>query len=137
MGTGNEQTPQRSRPPGEKASGAKAPSAKAPSAKAPTGSGFDRRSFLKRGGVAAAAASLVAAVPGGTALFGALGAEAPEVAPAGEGAAASEAEAASMSDAVVAHVKNLSTGEISLYSGTREVVVRNPSLASQLFRATR
>jgi len=34
-------------------------------------------------------------------------------------------------------VRDLATGEIGLFSGTREIVFRDPSLAARLFRATR
>jgi hypothetical protein len=97
--------------------------------------GLNRRSFLVRSSMAAATAGFIAAVPGGTALLGAAETEAPAVE--ADAAPATDAEAASMSDPVVAHVKDLSTGEISIYSGDQEVVLRNPGLAAQLFRASR
>lgn len=96
--------------------------------------GLNRRSFLKRGGMAAAAAGLIA-MPGSTAILGAFESDTPTVD--SGGGEVTDAEIGSMSDALVAHVKNLSTGEISIYSGTREVVLRNPGLATQLFRASR
>ncbi len=98
-------------------------------------SGINRRSFLVGGGAAAAMVGVAASVPGVTSAFGAStskgSAEAANVAP------ATELEAASMSDPVVAHVKDVSTGEISIYSGNQEVVLRDRGLAAQLFRATR
>jgi hypothetical protein len=100
----------------------------------PRRSGINRRSFLKRGGVAAAAAGFIA-IPGGTAILGAFESEAPALD--SEASAATETEVASMPDAVVAHVKDLSSGDISIYSGTNEVVLRNPALAAQIFRASR
>ena len=38
---------------------------------------------------------------------------------------------------LLAHVKDLSTGEISLFQGEREVVIRDPALARRLFSAAR
>jgi hypothetical protein len=85
---------------------------------------LDRRTFLMRSSMAAAAAGVAAAVP-----FGALGAHA---------AGASEPDQpVDMPDPVVAHVRNAATGEISLYVGDREVTVRDRRLASQLVRASR
>jgi hypothetical protein len=95
---------------------------------------LNRRAFLVRGGVVAATAGFVASGPG-SALFGAFEADAPAVD--GTAAPATEAEVANMADPVIAHVKDLSTGEISIYSGSQEVVLHNPGLAAQLFRASR
>jgi hypothetical protein len=36
---------------------------------------------------------------------------------------------------LVAHVKDLSTGEIGVYMGTSEVTFRDPQLAAKLYRA--
>ena len=36
---------------------------------------------------------------------------------------------------LVAHVRDLSTGEIGIFNGTREVVFNDPQLAARLFRA--
>jgi hypothetical protein len=41
-----------------------------------------------------------------------------------------------MDEPLVAHVRDLATGEIGLFSGTREIVFHDPSLAARLFRAT-
>ncbi len=51
--------------------------------------------------------------------------------------AGADAGAANLSEPLVAHVRDLSTGEISVFNGTQEVVVRNPQLANQLARAAR
>jgi hypothetical protein len=37
----------------------------------------------------------------------------------------------------VAHVRDLSTGEIGIFNGTREVVFKDPQLAARLFHAAR
>jgi hypothetical protein len=35
----------------------------------------------------------------------------------------------------VAHIRDLSTGEIGLFSGTREIILHDPQLAARLARA--
>lgn len=95
--------------------------------------GVSRRTFLGRGSMAVAAAGVLSSVPG---LSGLLSAGETE-APAADASVAGEAGAANLSEPLVAHVRDLSTGEISLFNGTREVIVRNPQLASQLARAIR
>ena len=42
-----------------------------------------------------------------------------------------------MTEPLVAHVRDLATGEIGLFSGTREIVFHDPALAARLFHATR
>jgi hypothetical protein len=85
---------------------------------------LDRRTFLMRTSLAAAAAGVAAVVPIGA---GALTSPA---------SAAVEPEApVHMPDPVVAHVRDAATGEIALYVGDREVTVRDRRLASQLVRA--
>jgi hypothetical protein len=85
---------------------------------------LDRRTFLMRGSLAAAAAGVAAALP--------LGAEVLV----GPAAGATEAdEPVDMPEPVVAHVRNASTGEIALYVGNREVTVLDRGLASKLVRA--
>jgi hypothetical protein len=92
---------------------------------------FDRRVFLTRGSMAIAAAGVVTATPGLAAGLVTAEEEAPEVTPIFEG------ESAAMTEPLVAHVRDLATGEIGLFSGTREVVFHDPSLAARLFHATR
>jgi hypothetical protein len=41
-----------------------------------------------------------------------------------------------MSEPLVAHVRDLATGEIGLFSGTREITVLDPQLAARLIRAS-
>ena len=76
-------------------------------------------------------AGVASAVPGLATGLAATGAEAP--------AAESEitGDAAAMTEPLVVHVKDLASGEIGLYSGTREVVVHDPGLASRIFNASR
>ncbi len=42
-----------------------------------------------------------------------------------------------MTEPLVAHIRDLSTGEIGLFSGEKEIVIHDRSLARSLFRATR
>ena len=98
--------------------------------------GVSRRTFLGRGSMAVAAAGVLSSIPGLSGLLSAGEAEAPAADGAIAGAGA-DVGAADLSEPLVAHVRDLSTGEISLFNGTREVIVRNPQLASQLARAAR
>jgi hypothetical protein len=41
-----------------------------------------------------------------------------------------------MSEPLVAHVRDLASGEIGLYSGTREVTFHDTGLANRLFNAS-
>ena len=84
-----------------------------------------RRTFLGRGSLAVAAAGVLSTVPGLSGLLGAAS------------VVGADAGAANLSEPLVAHVRDLSTGEISLFNGTQEVIVRNPQLANQLARAAR
>ncbi|HTT85910.1 MAG TPA: hypothetical protein VMF60_00960 [Acidimicrobiales bacterium] len=94
---------------------------------------MSRRTFLGRGSLAVAAAGVLSSVPGLTSLLGAADSEAP----AADATVAGADAGATLSDPLVAHVRDLSTGEISLFNGTREVVVRDPQLAGRLARAAR
>jgi hypothetical protein len=92
---------------------------------------FERRVFLTRGSVAVAAAGVVASVPGLASGLIAAEEEAPEA------GAVFEGGAATMTEPLVAHVRDLATGEIGLFSGTQEIVFHDPGLAVRLFNATR
>ena len=62
----------------------------------------------------------------------------PAEAPAAESAAReAEGDVAPLAQPLLAHVKDLGSGEISLFQGEQETVVRNPALARQLFTAVR
>jgi hypothetical protein len=82
--------------------------------------------------VAAAVAAAVATVPGLSTLLTSTAAEGPEI----DGAAgeAGSATAAEMTEPIVAHVVNASTGEISLYQGTQQIVTRSPAIAQAIAR---
>jgi hypothetical protein len=93
---------------------------------------FSRRTFLRRGTVTAAAVGMIATVPGLSGFLMGASAEAPAV-EAGTGEA--EADAGELSQPLLAHIKDLRTGEISLLQGEREILIRNPGLARSLFAA--
>jgi hypothetical protein len=91
-----------------------------------------------RSSLAAAAAGVVSSLPGLSGFVGAAESGAPSAEGAAADAEASIAEAASSAqEPLVAHVRDLATGEIGIFNGTREIVVRDPQLASRIFRAGR
>jgi len=95
--------------------------------------GVSRRTFLGRGSLAVAAAGVLSTVPGLSGLITATESDGP----AADASVAADSEGASLSEPLVAHVRDASTGEISLFNGTREIVVRDPQLAGRLVRAAR
>jgi hypothetical protein len=97
-------------------------------------SGLSRRMFLKQGSMTMAAAGAVAALPGLPLLLNAAESDAPVAAPVAESAGA---EPAPLTETLVAHVKDLQTGEMSLFMGEREVVFHDPNLAALLHQAAR
>ena len=85
-----------------------------------------------------AGAGVMSQIPFLSGLVGAGEADAPAAAGATEAVTAgSDEAAASLSEPLVAHVRDLSTGEIGIFNGTREVVFHDPQLAARLFRAAR
>jgi len=96
--------------------------------------GVSRRTFLGRGSLAVAAAGVLSSVPGLSGLLGAAETEAPA---ADATVAGADAGAANLAEPLVAHVRDMSTGEISVFNGTREVILRDPQLAGRLARAAR
>ncbi|MGH9103252.1 MAG: twin-arginine translocation signal domain-containing protein [Acidimicrobiales bacterium] len=92
---------------------------------------LNRRAFLKQSSIAVVAAGMVAAMPAASSMAGALEADAP----AADSAGADIGTAAGAGGPLVAHVRDLASGEISLFSGTREVTLRDPQLARQLYRS--
>ena len=89
-----------------------------------------RRLFLIRGSLGMAMAGLATAVPGLIQAGDNAGTAAPAV-------PAELPEGSALSEPFLAHVKDLSTGEINLLVGTREVTVQDPQLVARLFNATR
>jgi hypothetical protein len=90
---------------------------------------IDRRRFLLQSGAVVAAAGVATAVPVGTAqaLAKGRGRDRRETVPAD----------AKLDEAVVAHLRDLHTGEVALFKGHREVTVKDKRLAALLFNATR
>jgi hypothetical protein len=99
-------------------------------AKEPAMSALSRRLFITRSSLTVAAAGLVSALPALPAAVNGAEAEAPEV-------DSAVADTESLTAPLIAHVKDLRTGEMALYSGEREIVLHNPALAARLFDAAR
>jgi hypothetical protein len=95
---------------------------------------LSRRVFLKGGSAAIVFAGAISAIPGLPAVVGAVDTQSPADAGTAE-AGASEVESATLGEPLIAHIRNLSTGEIGLFSGTREVTLLDPQLAVRLARA--
>src|SRR5262245_59359042 len=92
---------------------------------------IDRRKFLAQGSMVVAAAGAAAAVPALTGGLGSGGTGSHDV------GAVPEGDAGALTEPLVVHVRDLATGEIGVFSGTREVVVRDRQLASRLYNASR
>ena len=98
---------------------------------------LSRRVFLKGGTAAVVAAGAISAMPGLPALIGAAETQGPADVGAAESAVAEGESSVSMTEPLVAHVRDLASGEIGLFSGTREITVLDPRLAAALVRALR
>jgi hypothetical protein len=103
---------------------------------------FSRRVFLKGGTAAIVAAGAISAIPGLPALVGVADTQGPADVGAAESVAADTAvaessSASTLSEPIVAHIRDLSTGEVGLFSGTNEITVHDPQLAASIFRAMR
>ena len=90
-----------------------------------------RRGLLRNGSLAVVGVGLAGAVPAGLAAK-ASDASAADRSPASESPALPTG--ASLDGPLVAHVKDLSSGEIGVYMGTSEVTFRDPHLAAKLYR---
>ena len=97
---------------------------------------FTRRAFLKTSSAAVVAAGALAAAPGLPAAVSALESSGPADTGAAD-AAVTDSGASTLGGPLIAHVRDLATGEIGLFTGTREVTVLDPSLAVRLARAVR
>ena len=96
--------------------------------------GLSRRNFLRRGTFTAAAVAVASSVPGISTLVAGTAAEAPAV---DTGVSDAASDSGDLTEPLVAQVKDLDTGEISLFQGEREVVVHSPALARSLASAAR
>jgi hypothetical protein len=96
---------------------------------------LSRRSFMKRGGLTVAAAAM--ATPALPSFLSTTSSEAPEIDGDASGAAAESTAGASssLSQPLVAQVKNAATGEISIYSGTQEITYQDRDMAARLVQA--
>lgn len=94
-----------------------------------------RRSFLRNSGLAVAGAGVMSQIPFLSGLVGASEADVPAATDAAT--VGTDAGSASLVQPLVAHVRDLTTGEIGIFNGTREVVVNDPQLAARLFHAGR
>jgi hypothetical protein len=93
-------------------------------------SGLSRRLFLTKSSLTVVAAGVVSAMPALPAVVSAAETEAP--------AAESEVgEGEALTEPLVAQVKNLQTGEVSLFSGEREINILDKGLAARLFNAAK
>jgi hypothetical protein len=88
-----------------------------------------RRQFLRRGSAVAAAAGVVAVVPAGAAK--ALSARTKDTEPERK-----LPDDKSVDVPVVAHVKDVRKGLVVLYTGEREISIKNRRLAAALYHAT-
>jgi len=96
---------------------------------------LSRRVFLKGGTAVAVAAGAISSIPGLPALLGAVETQAPSDAGAVDSGAAQAGSSLAMSEPLVAHVRDLASGEIGLFAGTREITVLDPRLAAALVKA--
>jgi hypothetical protein len=98
---------------------------------------INRRTFLIRGSGVVAVAGAATAIP---ALLPALtGADAAEPkAGATDTGVGSTTDSATgpLTEPLIAHIRDLSTGEIGLFSGEQEIVIHNRQLARSLFSAS-
>ena len=88
-----------------------------------------RRQFLKRSSAVAAAAGVAAAIPAGaTKVLGTSGKKSdrePEL-----------PDHPAVDVPVVAHVRDVRKGHVTLYTGEREINIKNKRLAAALYHAT-
>ena len=106
----------------------------APSPSGRRGSLLSRRNFLRRGAFTTAAVAVASSVPGISTLVATTAADGPAV---DTGVTDAAEETGPLTEPLVAQVKDLNTGEISLFQGEREVVVHSPALARGLMSAVR
>ena len=89
---------------------------------------LSRRTFLARASIA------TAAVTGGAAVINSMTASA---SPAATAMPAVRGVAPTLGEPLVAHVRNIATGEVAVLMGTREVVYRDRALVARLLGVVR
>jgi hypothetical protein len=95
---------------------------------------LSRRNFLRRSTFTAAAVAVAGSVPGISTLVASTTADAPAV---DTGVSDAAGDSGALTEPLIAQVKDLDTGEISLFQGEQEVVVHSPALARSLLSAAR
>ena len=94
-----------------------------------------RRGLLRNGSLAVVGVGLAGAVPASRrASHPRRQMPARQIAARAASESAALPTGASLDGPLVAHVKDLSTGEIGVYMGTSEVTFRDPHLAAKLYR---
>jgi hypothetical protein len=93
-------------------------------------SGINRRVFLTRSSMTVVAAGVASAMPALPGVISDGEAAAPE-------AESFVADGEALDGPLIAHVKSLSSGEMSLYSGEREINIIDRGLAAKLFNASK
>ena len=96
-----------------------------------------RRLFLRNSGLAVAGAGVMSQLPFLGSLVGAGEADAGRRRRGRRGHGRDRRGDRPLTEPLVAHVRDLSTGEIGIFNGTREVVFNDPQLAARLFHAAR
>jgi hypothetical protein len=101
---------------------------------------LSRRSFLQKGSMAVGAAGVAVAAPtlGRAARSAGIAPAAGRLAAGGasEQSSPAGAEDGKADGPIVAHVRDIRSGEIDLFVGTRRVTVKDPTVAARLYRAT-
>ena len=97
---------------------------------------INRRAFLIRGSGVIAAAGAATAIPGLLPVLAGADAAEPTTGPPATNSGSTTDATGPMTEPLVAHIRNLSTGEIGLFSGEKEIVIHNRQLARSLFSAT-
>jgi hypothetical protein len=85
-----------------------------------------RRMFLKGGSAAVVAAGALSAIPGLPALVGVAETQGPADVGTAESAVTEAESSSALSEPLIAHIRDLGTGEIGIFSGTKEITVLNP-----------
>src|ERR1700686_3707526 len=89
---------------------------------------LSRRLFLRRSALTGATVAFVGSFPSLSGLATTAASDAPAAEP-DVAALGGSAGSASLAQPLLAHVKDIGTGEISLFQGEREVILRDPALA--------
>ena len=87
----------------------------------------NRRDFLKQASITAAVAGAAVAAPISLADAASADANKAPALPAN----------ATVDRHVVAHLRDIKTGEVAIYSGNREITVKDKRLAAMLYKASR